>query len=59
MLLLMGVRSCGGHCGFGSRFGAFFQFAVLFFSSFELNSILIDVLGRTHFRSQVEFCGLC
>ena len=31
----------------------------VFFSSFELNRILIVVLGRPHFRSQVEFCGLC
>ena len=30
-----------------------------FFSLFELNRILIVVLGRPHFRSQVEFCGLC
>ena len=41
-------------------FGPAFRLSVfVFFSLFELNRILIVVLGRTHFRSQVEFCGLC
>ena len=31
----------------------------VFFSLFELNRISIVVLGRPHFRAQVEFCGLC
>ena len=58
MLLLLGVRSCVGHRGLGCRFWACFG-CPFFFSLFELNRILIDVLSRTHVRSQVEFCGLC
>ena len=37
----------------------FNRLSVLFFSLFELNSIWIVVIRRPHFRSQVEFCGLC
>ena len=32
---------------------------LFFFFVVRINSILSVVLGRTHFRSQVEFCGLC
>ena len=32
---------------------------VFFFLVVRLNCILIDVLSRTHFRSQVELYGLC
>ena len=56
-----GVRSCGGYRGLGCRLWACFQLAVrfCFFSLLELNRILMVVLGRPHFRSQLEFCGLC
>ena len=40
-------------------FGPALAVCFFFFSLFELNRILIVVLGRPHFRSQVEFCGLC
>ena len=59
MILLLGVRSCGRQRGLGSRFWACFGCLFLFFSLFELNRILIVVFGRTHFRSQVGFGGLC
>ena len=52
MLPLLGVRSCGGHRGLVSRYWSCFGCPFLFFS-------LMVVLDRTHFRSQVEFCGLC
>ena len=61
MILLLGVRSCGRQRGLGSRFWACMQLMVRFWflSLFELNRILIVVFGRPHFRSRVEFCGLC
>ena len=55
---LRGVRSCGNHRGLGSCFWACFG-CIFFMSLFELNRALIVVLGRTHFRSQVECGGLC
>ena len=58
---VQGVHSCGGHRGLGSRFWDCSQLVVRFcsLSLFELNRILVVVLGCPHFRSQVEFCGLC
>ena len=40
-------------------FGPALAVCFFFFSLFELNRILAVVFGRTHFGSQVEFCGLC
>ena len=58
-VLSTGFRRCGGHCVLGSRFGPALAVCFFFFSLFELNRILAVVFGRTHFGSQVEFCGLC
>ena len=56
---LRGVRSCGGHRGLGSRFWACFGCLCLLFFLVRIKPHPIVVLGRTQFRSQVEFCGLC
>ena len=58
ILLLLGVRSCGGHRGLGPRFWACFGSPFSFISLLDLNRISIVVLGRTHFRSQVGFRGV-
>ena len=66
MLLLLGVRSCGGHRGLASRFGAFFQLAArfVFFVVRIKPHTGIDNRTRSYAlsvpaRSQFEFGGLC